>query len=308
MPVQFVDYYNKLEIDKSATQKDIQAAYRRLARKYHPDVNKEKDAEEKFKLINEAYEVLKDPDKRKKYDQLGPNWDKNASFSGSPWGFQGENTQGFSSGEFSDFFESLFGSAYAGRRQGANPFQQSRETQVDIEIEIVEAFKEATKKIQLSSADNDELRSVEFKIPRGVKNETKIRLRGQGSLTSSGTRGDLLIKLAFKPHPQYEVIDHDLYFKLNVSPWLATLGGKIVIETIDAKKLEINLPAGIQTGQKLRIKGKGLPKKEGFGDLFVISNVKIPKHLSKEQLDLVEKLVAIDNLAANPKKEGESHG
>jgi curved DNA-binding protein len=308
MPVKYVDYYSKLEIDKNATQKDIQAAYRRLARKYHPDVNKEKDAEDKFKLINEAYEVLKDPEKRQKYDQLGPNWDKNANFNGSPWGFQGENVQGFSSGDFSDFFESLFGSAYSGQRAGANPFHQNRETQVEIEIDIAEAFTEANKKIQLSNSNNQDVRSVEFKIPRGVKNETKIRLRGQGELTSSGNRGDLLIKLVFKPHSRYEVIDYDIYLKLNISPWLATLGGKVSIETLDTKKLEINLPAGIQPGQKLRIKGKGLPKKEGYGDLYVISTVKIPKHLSKEQTELVEKLASFDKNTTGHHKEGESHG
>ena len=307
MSVKYVDYYQTLEIEKNASSKDIQAAYRRLARKYHPDVNKESDAEEKFKLINEAYEVLKDPEKRKKYDTLGANWNKNYDYSGSSWGNFNPNSQGFS-GDFSDFFEAIFGGARTGASPYRTDFPAKRDTQVAISISLEDIFQGGKKAIQLTDSNGEEPRNIEFKIPRGIKNGSTVRLRGQGNLLPGGSKGDLLIKLEFKTHSKFEAIEHDLYVQLPISPWAAILGGKFEVEMLDGATIEVTLPSSVQNGQKLRVKGKGLPKKEGYGDLYVIANVKIPKEISPEQRQLIEKLAQMDEKEKNHCEGGGSCG
>ena len=306
MPIEYIDYYSILGVTKDASQKDIQTAFRRLARKHHPDVNKDQGSEAKFKKINEAYEVLKDPEKRQKYDQLGPNWEREAARASQGYGgfggFGGQGAAQFEGGDFSDFFESIFGNAAFrnGDNLGFSGFNRARQhpakdIHAEIEISLSEVMLGGTKKIQLSDPEGGTSRSLEFKIPRGVKDGAKIRLKGQGEAEAGGQgqKGDLILKILFEKSNKFYAIDHDLYMQTAVSPWQAILGDKSSLDIINGK-VNINIPAGLQSGQKLRLKGKGLPKKDGFGDLFVIVNVSTPKVISNEQRALIEQLFAMD--------------
>lgn len=314
MGVKYQDYYATLGVSKDATAKEIQAAFRKLARKFHPDVNKDPGAEARFKQINEAYEVLRDPEKRAKYDQLGANWQAGQDFT-PPWaeyagnyytGDKGAMEFHFSTGGgFSDFFEVLFGRGAggfggfaAGRAEPRGEWSRPGEDREAIlTITLEEAFAGAAKTIELQAMEmqpDGRLQQVqkqyEIKIPKGTLEGSKIRLRGQGRPgTGGGPPGDLYLKVKFAPHPVFRVERADLETEVAISPWEAMLGTRLEVPTMEGK-VQMHLPGGTQPGQRFRLKGKGIPHKTGTGDLYVKIKVTIPKTLTPEEKALVERL------------------
>jgi curved DNA-binding protein len=288
----FTDYYKILEIPKDASPDDIKKAYRKLARKYHPDLNpKDKEANKRFQLINEANEVLSDPEKRKKYDQYGEDWahadqfekarqsQQSSSRRQSENPFEGD----FGSGEYSDFFEQMFG-AGAGRRN--TKFRGS-----DYQAELHLSLRDAAKTHQQTLTVNG--KNIRITIPGGVENEQVIKLRGHGGPgTNGGPAGDLFITFVIEPDPVFKRSGNDLYTNIDLDLYTAVLGGEVMVETLDGKiKLKINPET--QNGTKTRLKGKGFPvyKKDGsFGDLYVTYNVLIPQNLTPQQRELFTEL------------------
>ena len=326
MPAKFHDYYQVLGVQRTATADEIQRAYRDLARKYHPDMNKEKGAEERFKEIGEAYEVLKDADKRKRYDTLGANWKHGQDFQPPPgWGGGGGRPGnvrvdfGENGGaDFSDFFESLFGGS-RGRSGfgGSDPFaeamrgggggrsarharsrsRQGQSHEAEITIPLRDAFSGGTRQITLTSADeegNQSQKSYDVRIPPGVTDGSVIRLGGQGGPgIGGGDAGDLLLTIRIAPDPRFRIdptTKHDLLTTLPIAPWEAALGAKVHVETLSGE-ITVTIPPGSQSGQKLRIRGKGLPKKSGDpGDLFAELKIVVPRTLSTDERVLYERL------------------
>lgn len=317
MAVKFKDYYEILGVPRTATQEEIQRAYRKLARKYHPDVNKEPGAEERFKEINEAYEVLKDPEKRKRYDQLGAHWKAGQDFTPPPgwevhfdfgpgsgkgfedilFGFGGRGTSGFS-----DFFEMLFGRARqagagtSGFTSGFTRVRDGADQETTIRISLEDAYHGAQKIITLPH----EQKSYEVKIPAGILPGQKIRLAGQGEPGIGGGRsGDLYLKVEIEPHPVYRLEGRDLYMNLPVTPWEAALGSEVTINTIGGT-VTVRIPPGTQSGQKLRLRGKGMPNPKGEpGDLYAVVQIMVPKNLTGKERELFEKLREVSNF--NPR-------
>ena len=313
--MEYQDYYETLGIKRGASQDEVQKAFRKLARKYHPDINKQPGAEDRFKQINEAYEVLKDPEKRKMYDSLGSNWRNGQNFSPPPeWeqmfggfsrhthGGQGASQFEFSGmGGFSDFFESIFGNMGGfgnsgfGRGTQTTP-GQSLEAAISISLE--DAFHGAKKTITLDMVEQlpngstvSKPKSYSVKIPAGSKEGTTIRLKGQGAPSiSGGAAGDLLLRVKLLKHPKFTVSGSDLVTTLSLAPWEAALGTKIPVKTMSGS-VNLTIPAGSQSGKRLRLKGKGLPQKGGSnGDLFVELKIVVPEKLSKEEKKLFEEL------------------
>lgn len=327
MAVQFRDYYEILGVSRDASQNDIQRSYRKLARKYHPDINKEAGLEDKFKEINEAYEVLKDPEKRKKYDQLGANWKHGQEFHPPPgWDGQfadgagpggGQQTYFWSSDEggFSDFFESMFGSDLFGesygRAEGGQPFirpRQGADHEATLQISLEEAFRGVQKKISMQSqkmgSDGrvaSSQKRYDVKIPKGILPGQKIRLTKQGGEgTGGGGKGDLYLKVEIEPHPRFRLESRDLYMDLPVTPWEAALGAKIKTNTI-TEPVTLKIPEGTQSGQRLRLKGKGMPNPKGAaGDLYAVVQIRVPKRLTKKERELFEALKKASSF--NPRK------
>ncbi len=290
----FKDYYDIMGVKRDASQDEIKRAYRKLARKYHPDVSKESNAEIRFKEVGEAYEVLKDPEKRAAYDQLGanykagqdfdppPNWDAGFEFSGG----------GFTDGDasaYSSFFESLFGAgggrgagpAYSGRSQRG--FQMPGEDHhAKVLIDLEDAFHGATRSIALNSPQLDnsghvvtKQRTLSVKIPKGVKQGQRIRLTGQGSPGAGGGRaGDLYLEIEFKPHQIYRVDGADIYIDLPITPWEAALGATVKVPT-PAGSVDLKIPKGTASGKKLRMKERGIPGKSA-GNLYVVPQITLP--------------------------------
>ena len=307
--MQYKDYYQILSVERRASPDEVQRAFRKLARKYHPDLNKEPDAEEKFKDIGEAYEVLKDPEKRKQYDALGMNWKSGQDFRPPPgsgnvrYEFHGDpgGAEGFSfgtsAGGFSDFFESLFRGGPRGGTTGGPPQpwpMDGPDSEAALTITLEEAYHGITKCITLESGmpgSQPTRKSYSVKIPPGTTDGKIIRLAGQGGKGSGGGRdGSLLLHIRIAPHRRYRVSGHDLIQTLAVSPWEAGLGAKISVATLDGN-VSLAIPAGTQSGQKLRLRGKGLPKRgDERGDLFVEVAMTLPKNLSQDERDLLEQL------------------
>ena len=311
--MEYKDYYKILGVEKSATQDEIKKAYRKLAMKYHPDRNAgNKSAEEKFKEITEANEVLSDPEKRKKYDTLGANWkqyqytgghgfdDFFTNFgggrkrsSGSTYEFSGNINDIFGDmggGGFSDFFESFFG----GRGGGFGGRTQQQKAAVDVEavlnVTLEDAFNGSEKTISVDG------KKLKIKVNPGTKDGQKLRLKGLGrSKTADGTKGDLYLNIHVLQHPFYEIKDDALYYNLDVDLFTAVLGGKENIKTLDGKTISINIPEGTESEKKLRLKGLGLMFNGLRGDLIVDIHVSIPKNLSKEEKELFNKLKSIRN-------------
>lgn len=298
--MKYKDYYEILGIDRKAAEGDIKKAYRKLARKYHPDVSKEADAEERFKELGEAYEVLKDPQKRQAYDQLGsnwqegeqfrppPNWGDNVHFTGGP--FRTEDISGFS-----DFFESLFGGGGfggaggfgGGRVRQRRPQQRAygrkgEDLHSKITIDLKDAFHGAARTIQLQVPEvnpygqiETKLKTIKIKIPKGVTERQKIRLKGQGSPgVGGGQSGDLYLEIHIKKHPYITVEKKNLTLHLPITPWEAALGASVKVPTIDGK-ISLKIPAGSQSGKKLRLKGRGLPGQTA-GDLYIVLQIMTP--------------------------------
>ena len=284
--MEYKDYYKILGVERSASEADIKKAYRRLARKYHPDVSKEADAEKRFKEVGEAYEVLKDPQKRQSYDQLGANWKAGEQFRPPPgWenadfgGFGGHAGGFHNASGFSDFFESLFGGGFAQSAGGGHGFQQAGQDQhALINVSIYEAYHGATKTIRLSNG-----KSLQVKIPAGITSGKKIRLSGQGSPgMGGGPSGDLYLEVTVVNDARYELQDKDIYVNVNIAPWEAALGAKVPVTTLDGQ-VEIKIPANSKSGRKMRLSGKGLPGSPA-GDLYVrLMIVSPPANTEKEK-------------------------
>ncbi len=327
MAVKYRDYYEILGIKRGAGQDEVQRAYRKLARKYHPDVNKASNAEEKFKEINEAYEVLKNPEKRKMYDQLGPNWRAGQDFRPPPgWDARFDFGRGGSRqtefewggpGDFSDFFESLFGGrGFRQARGGTAPGGLGREAvwrqagadqETTIRIPLEEAFGGVTKPIVLQSQVINpkgqlEVREKRYdvKIPPGILPGQRIRLTGQGEEgTGGGPKGDLYLKVEIEPHPVFKLNGRDLHMDVPVAPWEAVLGSEVRVSTLSGN-IDLKIPPGKQSGQKLRLRGKGMPNPKGApGDLHVTVVVKVPTHPSASERELFEELRKISTF--NPR-------
>jgi curved DNA-binding protein len=295
MAVQFKDYYQILGVPRTASDGDIKKAFRKLAREYHPDVAKDKKkAEEKFKEINEAYEVLSDASKRQKYDELGANWKSGAEFRPPPGygggfgggAFRGGRAGGFEFGGtgFSDFFEQLFGSRMRGGFGGPGFSGESRaEPGRDIEGAIMVTLEEARRGSVRTVTVRHENRvdSHQVKIPPGITEGQRLRIPGRGE-----AGGDLYLRVRLAKHPDFEVEGHHLLYELELAPWEAALGAEISVPTLDGR-VNIKIPAGTASGQKLRIRGRGLGKS---GDLLVTTKIVVPAKISDAQRKLWEQL------------------
>jgi len=315
--MEFQDYYKILGVSKNASQEEIQRAYRKLARKYHPDVNKEKGAEEQFKRINEANEVLKDPEKRKLYDAYGKDW-KNGAQQQQYWqdqGFSGGSRPGgfsrtyhfdgdgsFSeAGDFSDFFNSLFGNGFSGGQKGSRFYTEDipgQNQEAELTVSLAEVCKAASKTISFQTYEADSgghirptTKTLQVKIPEGVTDGSVIRLGGQGEKgAGGGAHGDLLLRIHIAPDPRFTVDGHDLHTIVAISPWEAALGAKIPVQTVDGT-VSLTVPKTAQNGSKLRLRGKGIPRRKGgAGDIIVRLEVKMPERVGKEEEKLFKEL------------------
>ncbi|WP_018873894.1 DnaJ C-terminal domain-containing protein [Thioalkalivibrio sp. ALJ16] len=274
--MEYKDYYKILGVGRDASQDEIKKAYRKLARKYHPDVSKDPDAETRIKDVNEAYEALGDPEKRKAYDQLGSNWRQGQDFRPPPgWGPQGGGRGGAGAdfGGFSDFFDSIFGGGMGGGRRrgggaGFNMRGADREGRVDITLD------QALKGTEVSVTDG-EGRVQRVRIPAGARDGSRLRVRGQGDPgVGSGGAGDLLLEIRVKPDGRYTLDGRNLYREIPIAPWEAALGATIEVPTPHGW-VNLKVPAGSQSGKQMRLKGKGLPGKPP-GDLYLKLMVQVP--------------------------------
>jgi len=316
--MEYKDYYKALGISKTATQKEVQAAYRKLAKQLHPDVNKKPDAEKSFKAINEAYEVLKDPGKRERYDALGSNWREGESYSPPPgWenvhfdfgdGAGGFEFSGGNAGQFSDFFEGLFGRGRA-RGRGSQDMSgwaaRGADQETDIELTLEEAYHGAKKVIRLQQMELEgssyipKSREISVNIPIGISEGKRIRLSGQGGAGAGGQNGDLYLRVHILPHKKFTLNGADLEVEMSISPWEAALGTRAELLTMTGT-VNLTIPPGVQSGQKLRLRGKGMPDaKGGYGDLYAIIKIVVPKVLSKRERELFEELSQVSSF--NPR-------
>jgi curved DNA-binding protein len=296
----FIDYYNILGVDKSASQNDIKSAYRKLARKHHPDLNpNDKEAHKKFQQINEANEVLSDPEKRKKYDAYGKDWQhadqfekakqssgtRSSHFAGSQ-NFNEEAFSGADEGAFSDFFESLFGGARSGGRSG-NVKYRGQDYNSELHLNLTDIYKTHQQTLTV----ND--KKIRITIPAGVENGQVIKLNGHGGPgVNSGPNGDLYITFVINNNTMFKRNGNDLSANIELNLYTAVLGGETTIDTLDGK-VKLKIKPETQNGTKVKLKGKGFPvyKKEGeFGDLFVTFSIKIPTNLSEKQKELFTEL------------------
>jgi len=316
--MEYKDYYKILGVDRNASREEISRAFKKLAKKYHPDLNPNNpEAENKFKEINEAYEVLKDPEKRKLYDSLGPNWQHGQNFQPPPgyenirFEFGGQGAD-FDLGGFSEFFKAFFGGGFGGADFGTGPeFGQTtfrgrkfrtaaakgQDAEVTIELTLEEAYRGGQKSISLQEQvvgpggmPRLQTRTLQVNIPAGVKDGSKIRLAGQGSPGfGGGPAGDLYLKVKILPHTLFKLDGNNVIYDLPLAPWEAVLGTRLRVPTLDGE-VEMRIPPGISSGQKLRIKGKGLGRGVQKGDQMVRVMIKSPKKLSPGEKGLWEKL------------------
>ncbi|MBT8536252.1 DnaJ domain-containing protein [Polynucleobacter paneuropaeus] len=304
--MKFRDYYETLGVARGATEAEIKTAYRKLARKYHPDVNKEKDAEDRFKEIGEAYSVLKDTEKRAAYDQMGSNWKQGQDFSPPPnWNtgfeFADDPNAGFGGyggsydGDQSEFFESLFGRGrhrQGGRSSNARQGMhfKGQDHHAKILIDLADAYNGAKRTISLHMPTQDpeghvmtQERKLDVNIPKGIKAGQNLRLSGQGGPgMGDGGAGDLYLEIDFHPSPLYKVDGKDVYLDLPMAPWEAALGTSLNIPTPAGSTLELTIPPNTKSGRKMRLKGKGIPSKEP-GDFYVVPNIVLPEAQSDAQ-------------------------
>ncbi len=284
----YKDYYQILGLNKEANQDEIKRAYRKLARKYHPDVSKEANAEERFKELGEAYEVLKDPEKRAAYDQLGSNWKAGQEFHPPPGWDQGFEFHGggFTGGDsfgFSDFFETLFGRGYQGATSARGREVKAADTHAKIAIELEDSYTGAArtftlKHTELSPEGRPQLKSrtLNVRIPKGVREGQFIRLAGQGEPGIGHNQpGDLFLEVTFAPHKLYKTEGNDVYLELPVAPWEAALGATVKVPT-PTGRVDLKIPPGSADGRQLRLKGRGIPTKPP-GDFYVVLSIALPK-------------------------------
>jgi curved DNA-binding protein len=308
--VDFKDYYSTLGVTKTASDKEIKQAFRKLARKFHPDVNPgDKAAEARFKEINEANEVLSDPAKRKKYDELGANWRAyEQAQQGAPGGTGGFRPMteeemagvfGDDDSPFSDFFKTFFGGDLGGERRTRSraPRQtKGRDVEHEIELDLEDALRGTVQRLGISQ--NGQHRTVEVRIPAGVTEGSRVRVSGEGeSGTGSGASGDLYLRVKLRPHVRFERKGRDLFAKVSVPVTTAVLGGEVDVPTLAGKTLRLKIPAATQNGQMFRLRGHGLPttSKDGLpGDLYATADVAVPKTLSEQEREHYEALAALE--------------
>lgn len=298
MPVASQDYYEALGVPRDASADDIRRAYRNLARRLHPDVNKEPGAEDRFKAISEAYEVLRDPEKRARYDGLGANWRAGPE---PPGGGSAENgfdrgsgfrdvRVDFGSGGFGDIFDDLFGGRTG--RAGRGGFEgfsfRGGDQEAELELTLEEAAAGGRRRLSLGDG-----REFEVEIPPGARDGQRIRLSGQGGPgAGGGESGDLLLRVRLKPHPRFRVQGRDLSVDLAVSPWEAALGADVSVPTLDGSA-RVKVPAGSSSGRRLRLRGQGLPGGGGSaGDLYAVVMIHVPKKLTRRERELFEQLAS----------------
>ena len=299
MSVKFKDYYETLGVDRNATDKEIKSSFKKLAKKYHPDLHTDEDkkaAEEKFKEINEAYEVLSDKEKREKYDRLGANWKAGMDFTPPPgYGgvhFEYVNMDDFEKfGGFSDFFETIFGGRKTGfKRTGTTRSwaRKGQDIEAFIDLTLEEAYHGGMRSISIG---RNHIRQLDVTIPSGVRDGTKMRLSAQGDHgINGGPPGDLYLKVRILPHRIFEVSGDDLIVEVPVMPWEAIMGADIDVPTLD-RTVKMKIPPESQSGKKFRLKGKGLPKKSGGkGDQYVKLKVVVPERVDEEEKRLFEEL------------------
>jgi curved DNA-binding protein len=315
--VAYKDYYQVLEIPRTASEDDVKQAYRKLARKYHPDVSKEKDAEQRFKDLNEAHDVLKDEKKRALYDQYGEAWKAAAEgrapspgaerapedfraqgFDFDPSEFQGQ--------DFSSVFEQFFGGRVrGGARRGGVRYGDAwpdvgADREATIELPVEEAFRGGERGISLMDPTSGEQRSYNVRIPAGVRSGQRIRLAGQGGRGGDGA-GDLYLRVQLRPGEKFRLDGDDVYTPLPVTPWEAALGASVSLPTLDGS-VRLKIPAGSSTGRKIRLKGKGYPSAGSErGDLYAELRVEVPPSLSAEERELLERWAALSKF--NPREE-----
>lgn len=295
--MKYTDYYEVLGLKRDATEAEIKAAYRKLAHKYHPDVSKEPDAEKKFKQVAEAYQTLKDPQKRAAYDQLGqrrpgeefrppPDWQQR----------YGEQASSFEDLDLNDLFTELWGRGGAGGRRGSSLRGEDFEIRTSITLE--QAYHGTDLKLELSMPEYDAQgvprrvpRSFTAHIPKGVTDGQRMRLPGKGGKGINGGKdGDLYLDISLQPHPVYRPAGHDLYLDLPLAPWEAVLGASVEVPTL-AGAVQLKIPAGTQAGQKLRLPKRGLPKPHGGdGDLYALVQIAVPAHPSDQEAALFRQL------------------
>lgn len=313
--MEFKDYYQILGVEPSADLKTIKTAYRRLARKHHPDLNQEKGAEERFKAVAEAWEVLKDPQKRAQFDELRQYGGQPGQAFTPPPGWQsarsGQGDSEHFSGDFSDFFETLFGAPppgpQAGRRRSQHrPDQHGQDVEMELPIFLEDTLKDEAKTVRFeipgTTSQAPESRALKVKIPRGVGDGERIRLKGQGAPgPAGGASGDLYLHIRLVPHPLFDVEGHNLIITIPLAPWEAALGCKITVPTLNGK-IKLSVPPNSQSGQRQRIRGKGLAKKSGdAGDLIALFNVVMPPKVEPELEALWRK--AAEKSGFNPRKQ-----
>ena len=296
----FIDYYKILGIDKTATDADVKKAYRKLARKYHPDLNpNDKEAEQKFKEVNEANEVLSHPENRKKYDQYGENWQHSEEFEKQQQqqsrsrgrqqgGFGG--FEGFSGGgDYSDFFESMFGGRSTGGR-GQTRQSKGGDYNAELHLNLKDVYTTHKRELTING------KNIRLTIPAGVENGQVIKITGMGAEGSNGgPKGDLYITFTIENHTKFKLDKHNLYSTVDLDLYTAILGGEITVNTFDGK-VKLKVIPGTQNGTKVKLKGKGFPvyKKEGvFGDLYITYQIVIPTHLSEKEKELFEELAKL---------------
>jgi curved DNA-binding protein len=289
MAVGFRDYYEVLGVPRDASEDDIRRAYRKLARENHPDVSKDPDADTRFKEISEAYEVLRDPEKRLQYDRLGANWKAGQDVSGTS-GFNGgfqDVSFDFGGGDFSDFFEGLFGSGGRRGRAGGGGFggftSRGSDQEATVELSLEDAMRGGRRRITLADG-----RDYEVEIPAGVHDGQLIRLAGEGSPgIGGGPAGDFLLRVRLRPHPRFRIDGGDLHTDLPVAPWQAALGADVELDTLRGRRT-VKVPPGSSCGRRLRLRGEGMPG----GDLYAAVQIKVPKRPSGQERELWERLAA----------------
>jgi curved DNA-binding protein len=297
--MEYKDYYKILGVAKSASEKEIKAAYRKLARKHHPDVNPgSKEAEARFKEINEAYEVLGDKEKRKRYDELGANWDAFGRGAGPgrgwPGGVRVEYEDLGGAGGFSDFFRTFFGGGggfgggFPGFERGEEAFSPATDAEGEVELTLAEVFRGTTREVTVGGSK----RRVEVKIPPGVREGSRVRVAGEGGKGAGGRRGDLYLRVRVAPDPTFERKGDDLQTTVRVPLTSAVLGGEAQVRTLEGP-VGIRIPAGTPAGQVFRLRGHGLPKlgaRGERGDMLATLAVDLPRRLTDRQKELFEEL------------------
>lgn len=312
--MEFKDYYAILGVDQGADTPAIKAAYRKLARKYHPDLNADAGAEARFKEVAEAWEVLKDATRRAEYDELRRMGTRRGGGFEPPPGWQSTAGGEFHqfSGDFSDFFNSIFGGGFeAAAGPGAGPRgQPGRDVEIELPVFLEETLQSHSRPLEYrvpvaeGGQRRERHRSIKVTVPAGVVDGQRIRVKGQGAPGSGGAPdGDLYLHVRLVPHPRYDVEGHNLLVTVPVAPWEAALGAQVTVPTLDGR-IRLSVPAGSQSGQKLRVSGRGLPLGSGRGDLFAVLRIVVPRRVNGEQKQAWERLAA-EHADFNPRAEWE---